>query len=326
MTEQEFRDRWNSDKPLYEAWGDFIVSTILGKLREKGKDPDVLVKIPPKYRLKTDESLIDKAFYRPDKSYSDPFLQIEDKVGARFVVLLLEDIELICSIVENTDDWTFDKCRHFDDEKKANPMLFTYQSVHYVIRPKTLIIHNDQVIGIDVPCELQIRTLLQHAHAELTHDAIYKTKRKVNPEVHRTVAKSMALIETTDGFFAEATKKLNHGPLEEHSIIERLDGLYQSLTGIKPHFQKSSLVVWDEFEQFIDAELIDKVTQFLSTKSYVDTTIKSRYMQHNIYQQSVVLFVYWMLAKKRQRLLTDWPLARDILDLMATDLGISLQD
>lgn len=326
MTEQEFRDRWNSEKPLYEAWGDFIVSTISGKLREKGKDPDVLIKIPPKCRLKTDESLIDKAFYRPDKSYSDPYLQIEDKVGARLVVLLLEDIELICSVVESTDDWTFDKCRHFDDERKANPMLFTYQSVHYVLRPKTPITHNAQTISKDIPCELQIRTLLQHAHAELTHDAIYKTKRKVNPEVHRTVAKSMALIETTDGFFSEATKKLNYGPLEEYSIIERLDGVYQSLTGIKPHFQKSSLIVWDEFEKFIDAQLIEKIVQFLSANGHLDTTIKNRYMQNNIYQQSIVLFVYWMLSKKRQRLLTDWPLSRDILVMMATDLGISLQD
>lgn len=240
--------------------------------------------------------------------------------------MLLEDIELICSIVESTDDWSFDKCRHFDDEKKANPLLFTYQSVHYVIRPKTQITHNGQVIVGDVACEFQIRTLLQHAHAELTHDAIYKAKRKVNPDVHRTVAKSMALIETTDGFFAEATKKLNHGSLEEHSIIERIDGIYQSLIGIKPHFQKSSLVLWDEFEQFIDAELVNKVSQFLLTNNHLVAVIKSRYVQHNMYQQSVVLFVYWMLSKRRQRLLSDWPFPRDILDLMATDLGISLQD
>lgn len=326
MTEQEFRDKWNSDKPLYEAWGDFVVSTILSRVRERGKDPEILVKIPPKYRLKTDESLIDKAFYRPNKSYDDPYLQIEDKVGARFVVLLLEDIDLICSIVEASDDWSFDKCRHFDDEKKANPMLFTYQSVHYVLRPKRVISHNGKTVVGDVPCELQIRTLLQHAHAELTHDAIYKAKRTVNPEVHRTVAKSMALIETTDGFFAEATKKLNHGPLEEHSITERFDGLYYSYTGIKPHVQKSSLVVWDEFEQFIDADLVEKVSQFVSANTHLSGIIKARYMQHSLFQQSVILFVYWMLAKRRQRLLSDWPFQRDILDLMATDLGISLQN
>jgi ppGpp synthetase/RelA/SpoT-type nucleotidyltranferase len=326
MTESELIDIWNKEKPIYEAWGDFISTAILNGIEQLDIDPNVLIKIPAKYRLKSNESLIDKAFYRPEKNYSDPYNQIEDKIGLRFVVLLIEDINLICSIVENSIHWTFDRCRHFDEEKKANPMLFTYQSVHYILRPKKPLSHNGCDLPKELPCELQIRTLLQHAHAELTHDALYKTKQKINPIVQRTVAKSMALIETTDGFFSEATKQLNFGPLEENNVVDRLNGIYQSTVGLKPHVQKSSLAIWDEFEQFIDPTLVDQIAEYLHKNNDIAEIIKKRYAEHSIYQQSIVLFIYWLLSKKRQRLLRDWPLSQDIIEHLATDIGVSLHN
>ncbi|TCV82685.1 GTP pyrophosphokinase [Sulfurirhabdus autotrophica] len=325
MNELEFINQWKLDKPIYEAWGNYVVNSICYELEKMGKNSDTFLKIPSKCRLKEDSSLVDKAFYRPGKQYSDPYNQIEDKVGARFVVLLLEDIKEICEIVKGNSEWTFDECKHFEDDKKRDPLLFTYQSVHYILRPKdNLITH-----GINVPattaCELQVRTLLQHAHAELTHDAIYKTKKTVRPEVHRTVAKSMALIETTDEFFTSVTKQLNYGPLQEYGVIERLDGLYLSLTGIKSHLQKSSIVIWDEYEQFIDDKLFDNIQILLTNPkySYLPDTIKNRYPENVFYQQSTILFIYWMLIYRKRRLLENWPFQRELLEPLAVDLGMS---
>lgn len=325
MNELEFIKQWELDKPVYEAWGKYVVETICHTLEEKGKNPNAILKIPATSRLKEDSSLLDKAFYRPGKQYSDPYNQIEDKVGARFVVLLLEDINEICSIVQEHSAWTFDACKHFDDDKKRDPLLFTYQSVHYILRPKDNLTACNISIPENTACELQVRTLLQHAHAELTHDAIYKTKRTVQPEVHRTVAKSMALIETTDEFFTSVTKQLNYGPLQEHGVIERLDGLYLSRTGIKSHIQKSSIVIWDEYEQLIDAVLVDNIQSLLTNPSYsfLSDTIKNRYSENVFYQQSTVLFIYWMLIHKKRRLLENWPFQRELLEPMAIDLGVS---
>lgn len=326
MNENDFKEVWESEKPIYCAWGEYVVSTIKQALENRGKDLNYFLKTPAKYRLKDDNSLIDKAFYRPGKNYSDPYHQIEDKVGARFIVLLLDDINEICKIVENTNDWVFDICKHFDEDKERDPLLFTYQSVHYILKPKKDIKSQNISIPASTPCEVQIRTLLQHAHAELTHDAIYKAKRAVKPKVHRTVAKSMALIETTDDFFTEVTRQLNYGPLEEYAILERLDGLYLTLTGIKPHHQKSSIVVWDEFEQFIDGTLIDSIQDLLNSNPSLSNTIKIRYQENSFYQQSIALFLYWLLKRKKRRLLSNWPFQRSILESFAIDLGISLID
>jgi len=326
MNETELREQWESEKPAYHAWGEYVVNTISQALKSKGKDLDAFLKTPAKYRLKDDNSLIDKAFYRPGKSYLDPYNEIEDKVGARFIVLLLDDIKEICDIVEKFEGWDFDACKHFDEDKENDPLLFTYQSVHYILRPNKEFVIKDITISVDTLCEVQIRTLLQHAHAELTHDAIYKSKRVVQPKVHRTVAKSIALIETTDDFFTDVTQLLDHGPLEENSILERLDGIYFSFTDIKPHTQKSSIVIWDKFEQFINAELVDEIQAMLAKHTFLSDVIKKQYSINVFYQQSTILFVYWMLKKKKQRLLADWPLQKKLLDPLAIDLGISTYD
>lgn len=322
MNEQQFRERWDAEKLVYRAWGEFVVRTICASLESKGKDIRSFLKIPASYRLKDDETLVYKAFYRSDKSYSDPYKQIEDKVGARFVVLLLRDIQSICEVIETHNGWRSRTSKHFDEEKRENPLLFTYQSVHYILAPAEDFSFSGVTIPKATPCEVQIRTLLQHAHAELTHDAIYKARSDVKPEVHRTVAKCMALIETTDQFFVEATEALNRGPLQEHRIIEQLDSIYRALTGFVSQSQRSSVLIWETYAQLIDGRLIDSIDSFIKESTYLANIIQERYDRGGLYQQSVVLFVYWMLKKKKSRLLADWPLSREALEPLAVDLGV----
>jgi ppGpp synthetase/RelA/SpoT-type nucleotidyltranferase len=325
MNESQFNQQWDDDKPSYKAWGNYIVDSITTKIKEKGIDLDSFLKIPAKCRLKNDDKLIDKAFYRAGKNYSDPYTDIEDKVGARFVVLLISDIQLICDIIQENDAWIYDPCKHFEEDKDKDPLLFTYQSVHYILRPKTEINVGGVIIPQSTPCEIQIRTLLQHAHAELTHDAIYKSKTTVKPNVHRTVAKSMALIETTDGFFTDVTRLLNYGPLEEYGVQQQLDALYLTFTGLQSCKQKSSIIIWDEFEKFIDEKLYEQIQTLVLDPEYgyLADKIKEQYSSNVLYRQSIVLFIYWLLKHKRRRLISDWPLDIGILELLANDVGVS---
>lgn len=328
MSETQFLELWESEKQVYKAWGNYVVCSIKNELASRGKNLNEFLKIPATARLKENSSLLDKAFYRPNKVYDDPYREIEDKVGARFVVLLLADIKEICEIVEDSAIWSFDQCKHFDQDREKDPLLFTYQSVHYILRPINTLSSDDQAIPVTTTCELQVRTLLQHAHAELTHDAIYKAKRAVRPGVHRTVAKSMALIETTDDFFSEVTQKLNYGPLEEFGISTRLDGIYRSLTGLESQPLKSSIVIWDIYENYLDNDLVERIQSFLEQPQYagLPDVIIGRYRENNLYQQNIVLFLYWMLVYRKRRLIQDWPFEKELLDPLAIDLGISTWD
>lgn len=326
MTEAEFQVRWNQEKPIYDSWGRFIVEHICDAIADQGKSLDTFLKLPAKHRVKDDSSLVDKAFYRMDKSYVDPYSEIEDKVGVRFVVLVIEDIQFICDIITSSNFWSYDPCKHFDEDKENSPLLFTYQSVHFVLRPRKKFTYDGVEISTDTPCEVQIRTLLQHAHAELTHDAIYKAKTAIKPKVHRTVAKSMALIETTDDFFMEVTQQLNQGPIDELGIVSKLDALYFGFTKIKSETQKSILTILDAFESLVDDELIGKIEKFVKDTPIIPQIIQSKYTDNALYKQSTVLLIYWLLKRRKRKLLDNWPLDRKILVPLANDLGVSIRD
>lgn len=119
--------------------------------------------------------------------------------------------------------------------------------------------------------------------------------------------------------------EINRGPLQEYGVIERLDGLYFSLTEIKSYTQKSSIVIWDEYDQFVDENLVENIEKLLASPSYgfLSVSIKNKYSENIFYQQSTVLFIYWMLKNKKRRLLENWPFQRELLEPLAVDMGVS---
>lgn len=240
MQEQEFITKFEESKDVLKAWGDFVVGRIKQRVRELVSPrseylADSFFKVPPTYRVKELSSILDKAFRR-NKGYEDPWQDITDKVGCRFVVLLLQDINTVCQAVESCPEWDYSLDRDFEKEKAANPEYFNYQSMHYVVRNRTFRPHRflENVKGVltersvfippEITCEIQIRTLLQHAFSELTHDAIYKSPIKVLPDVRRVVSRCSALIETTDNMFRETKKSTDH-------VSETLDQLKSMTMG-----------------------------------------------------------------------------------------------
>lgn len=327
MTEAEFLQHWKSEKTMYDAWGDFVVSFICKRLiQDHAKDLKTFLKVPVNHRVKEDNSLIDKAFYR-SKQYKDPYSEIEDKVGARFVVMLVSEISDITGIILRASEegvWDALQCRDFITERNASPTLFTYQSDHFIIRSKCRFEHNSTIINENTPCEIQVRTLLQHAYAELTHDAIYKKKTIVKPEIQRTVAKTMAFIETADEFFSNVTAQLDSQPSQYYKIQELLDRLYKDLTGLAPLNQKSSIVIFDEFQNCIDESLENKLIKFIENNQHISKTIVKRSSTNSFYSQSVIVFVYYLVRFRRTQLESNWPLEWGIIPEIALDLGVAL--
>ncbi|ROV58569.1 (p)ppGpp synthetase [Vibrio ponticus] len=312
---------------MYQAWGDYVVSRINLTIGLQGHNQDSFVKIPPYARVKEDSSLIDKAYFRPNKTYENPYDDIEDKVGCRFVVLLVEHVEEISKIIKRDTSWSAEECRHFNDERDSAPMLFTYQSVHFVVRANKSITFNGINVAKGTPCEIQIRTLLQHAYAELTHDSIYKAKKIVRPEIHRTVAKSMALIETTDGFFSEVSTKLL-GPTEHYDVVSSLDSMYEKFLHSPPlELQKSSYVVLDMFEDLFESKFSIRIMSLLEHDHYdLLGVIATKANTNPFYKQSIALFTGWLIIERRHRLIRDWPLDDAIIEEFASALSVSLDN
>lgn len=325
MNQTEFLDKWHSEKLVYQAWGDFVVSKVNSSIKSLGHNLSSYVKITPFARIKDDNSLIDKAFYRPNKSYEHPYDDIEDKVGCRFVVLLVDQVEQIADIIRADTSWIAEECRHFNVERNSAPLLFTYQSVHFVVKAIGCLEFNSVKIPDGTPCEIQIRTLLQHAYAELTHDSIYKSKKIVKPEIQRTVAKSMALIETTDDFFKEVSTSLK-GPTEQYEIVLILDSLYSEFLSSPPlELQKSSYFILDTFEDLFESKFQSRIRRVIANTDYdLINVINANSSRDPFYKQSISIFTAWLIIERRSRVIRDWSLDFNLLEEFASALSVSL--
>ncbi len=324
MTESEFLEGWHAQKPLYEAWGKFVGESIQRGLQELDGLIDLayFIKIPAIPRLKTDDSLLGKAFHR-GKSYTDPLSQIQDKVGIRFVVLLSSDIEKLSQVVEASLAWTYSLDRDFEAEKERRPLEFAYQSKHYVVCAKAAIEHGGTTIPVGTPCEIQLRTLLQHAHAELTHGPIYKpsTETPVSGKVQRTVAKSMALIEAADDFFELVMQDLKRASEEERAALAILKSTYERHVSLLPSVDKTTSLILNTFKDDLGADLPERLEALLARYPFIPQKIKERYARNYSYRQPWILLAYLLAFSKPAALREQWPIGINDLEAVFTDLG-----
>lgn len=329
MTEAKLRERYEKERPMYEAYGSYVKRILFEKIKAEVDPGDFgeLLKIPPTHRTKEPKSLIDKAFYR-GKGYDTPYDDITDKVGIRFVVLLQSQLREICDLVDAMDEFDVEKSRDYEEDRRENPVSFEYQSIHFIVRPSSeLVLQDEVVVPGNTPCEVQLRTILQHAHSELTHNTVYKPRLVATPEVRRGVAKSMALIETTGDVFDSVEKKLNDMNEQLRHINERLTKIYESLA--TPEYQQRlSNYLLDALYPLIEAISLDleDVAQFYASDDSdpIVQYVKEHRDDSLLYRQPVILLVFYLVKKYKHRVPEYWPLTHDELRPIYSHLGFSL--
>lgn len=328
MTEDEFLERWKSERPMYEAWGQFVSERVIEEIRPgvKPVSTDLFIRIPIKPRLKSDGSFLTKAFYR-NKPYMNPFDDITDKVGMRVVVLLQSDMGIVCRAIENCPEWDASKDRDHEEERRRDPYAFTYQSDHYIVRARG----DKTVAGITVksgtPCEIQVRTILQHAHSELTHDTIYKPSVTQTPEMLRAAAKSMALIEATGDYFQRLVQLINQAVGPNKTLTLQLAELYLDVIGVPPDPTKAEGLLSEAYAEILGGgQDMEPVRTFLTEKAYVADRIKERAALRLLFRQPSILLVYMAVAAKPNEAQEKWPFTEAELKPIYTDLGQALPE
>lgn len=308
---------------MYEAWGGAVVESIVQGLNGSLSplSADIFLRIPPKARLKADVSIVEKAFYR--KSYDDPYNQITDKVGVRFVVLLNSDLKMIARVIEACDLWTASKDRDFENEQNENPIQFDYAAIHYVVYCKG----NRTVAGTEVndgtPCEVQVKTILQHAYSELTHDTIYKPRVDATPAMKRAAAKSMALIEATNDYYEDVTKQVSAVTSPERAATAALTPLYQQAVHLEPQTSRVEGVLLDAF-QIDDLEhFTSEVAKMLEQSDFIGVRVAERAKTKLLFRQPSILAAYYLALSQGADLKARWPLTEDELKPIFVDLGLS---
>jgi ppGpp synthetase/RelA/SpoT-type nucleotidyltranferase len=317
MDTNAFRKYLEESQPAFDLWGKHVAKKInegsIQKLGNEGIDACFKITFPP--RLKNVESALGKI---GRKDYDNPVVQMTDLVGVRYVVLLSEQIELVCQIVKSEPSWVAEVSKDYQEEIEKNPKIFDYQSKHFEVRPKGNIQIDGITITTDICCEVQIRTLLQHAYAELVHDSIYKPVGNVPPKAERQVAKSMALMETTDELFCSTMKLLTDANKPRNQLYEDLVCIYREKIGgplLQPDI-KTSYAVLDEFRELFRDGLSAEIRSYIESKEYISRKVIDRAKTNLFFAQPVILFVYWAVDEiDPDDLKRRWPLPGYLRDI-----------
>lgn len=323
MTEDEFLAKWRKDVPVYEAWGQHVVERVQAALVPMIAPvaADVFLRIPPKPRTKGEVSFLEKAFYR--KAYVDPYVDVTDKVGVRFVVLVASQIQIVEKALLSIADWHHSKDKDFEAEQAENPLQFTYAAVHYVVSPKSAIRVGDHLVPAGAPCEIQIKTILQHAYSEITHDTIYKPRVNAAPDLHRAAAKSMALIEATNDYFEQVLGKVSEIISGDRTVTDALAEVYRSAIGNEPSPSKAEGLLLDAYKDDVPPNPMSTIKEMLEQHPYIAQRIRERSTTMLLFRQPSILVAYWLALNKPVAAKARWPLPQEALRPVFTDVGRS---
>lgn len=131
--------------------------------------------------------------------YTDPLTQITDLAGVRVILFTMKDVNRTCQFL----DKYFDCVEKTDvGERRYEEGKFGYQSIHYLLKlPHERLILPENAAYNNLICEVQVRTILQHAWAEMEHDVQYKTEADIPESIARKFLSLAGLLEIADREF-----------------------------------------------------------------------------------------------------------------------------
>ena len=144
-------------------------------------------------RLKTPGGLAEKLRRKPGRYVQ--LADVTDLVGVRIITYFEQDVAAVSRALEAVFDVDWDNS--VDKSKFHDPDRFGYMGVHYVMRFES----REYAGGHSPRFEVQIRSILQHAWAEIEHDLGYKSRAAVPREVQRRFYRLAGLLEVADEEF-----------------------------------------------------------------------------------------------------------------------------
>ncbi|SCY46589.1 GTP pyrophosphokinase family protein [Nitrosospira sp. Nsp13] len=131
--------------------------------------------------------------------YPNPIEQINDKAAIRIITFFPRTIEEIDQMLRSE----FAVFEHFDKgESLIEEERFGYQSVHYLITLSDVRTPLPEYERFkDAKVEVQVRTILQHAWAEIEHDIQYKSSATIPRDIKRRFMSLAGLLEIADREF-----------------------------------------------------------------------------------------------------------------------------
>ncbi len=280
ISKQEIRE-------VYESYRDYFTEIMNFVIERLQKNIKLSTQPTYKSRVKSFNSYYKKIVrLKPDQveSKSD-LIYLTDMMGIRMICAFLEDINIGLEQIKKIFDIKEVEIKGSENNFKE----FGYESIHVLVkipeefRPKLEGPYaNLKPISEELVCEIQIRTILQDAWAEVEHELIYKTE--FNPfdiPLRRKLASINASLTLADitfqeirdyqnklqkamderrrSFYSKADNLLNENPVQENEDINRVTPFVQGtiddmlLRAIEAHNQGRLQEAIDIYSRIIEA-------------------------------------------------------------------------
>jgi putative GTP pyrophosphokinase len=215
---QTFSDWLEESLPQYERLANVGVSLLTSMLKKKG-----IEYLSIEGRPKSFASATEKA---KRKGYSKPKEQMTDLAGIRVVTFLEEQVRQVVSVIEEL--FEVDRANSMNRAESLGHDRMGYRSTHFVcvLGERRNALPEYEALG-DLKFEIQLRTVLQHAWAELAHDRSFKFKTILPVNLQRKLNLYSGLLEVVDGGFDQIAieidkyqSSIQSAPAEELSQAE----------------------------------------------------------------------------------------------------------
>lgn len=199
MKEQSINSWVDENLPRFELLGKHIAFIVENLLQQNQVEY-----LSVSYRTKTKEGILEKI---GRKKYKNPTEELTDISGVRIILYLESDIAKVSDVIKST--FNIDVKNSMDNEGRLSSDKVGYRSVHYVCdigEKRNSLKEYEYISGLN--CEIQVRTMLQHAWAELTHDRNYKLGANLPLQIQRKINLYSGMLEIADEGFSEIVNSI----------------------------------------------------------------------------------------------------------------------
>lgn len=249
--------RFERERDRFERAGRAVASVLREALGPAGVTPTITS------RAKDVASFSQKIAI---KGYTDPWRQITDKVGVRALVERAGDLDVIHRAIVADGRLTI-----YDVTDKRDHLPFDalgYSGLHLDVYAPA-----EEADTEPIPCEIQIRTVAQHAWSVVSHKLVYKPHVDVPELEKRAIMRLVALVELFDGEVERVMDKVQSLPEQQaqapapSALLDVVSAQYARFEDTPGHPELSHMVL-----EAVSAALgADRVTDYASTlQSFVD--------------------------------------------------------
>lgn len=154
------------------------------------------------YRIKSPKSIINKLERKKLEKNIEGIKKLNDISGLRVICNYINDIHYIAQLLILQEDVVLIKYNNYITYPKKNG----YRSLYLIV---TVPVYQNDLL-INVPVEIQIRTIAMDCWASLEHELVYKADKKANDEIKQRLKKCAEMMEKTDLEMQKIYMELNH--------------------------------------------------------------------------------------------------------------------